>query len=182
MPDFRPNPPRLARPLTMAMALSPVGLLSLVLTRYARAVARGHPAMFRRLGPHGGARFLIDPTDLPVALLLEPALGQPRVTVLRRPAVACVRADARIAGSLSALLGMVHGTFDGDALFFSRDLVVEGDTAAVVALRNAMDDAELDLTAELAALAGPLAPGIGLLSALIERRTGVVLHRPAEAP
>jgi predicted lipid carrier protein YhbT len=64
--------------------------------------------------------------------------------------------DARIAGPLSAFLAMMHGAEDGDALFFSRDLTVEGDTAAVLALRNAMDDAELDLTEELAALAGPL--------------------------
>ena len=47
---------------------------------------------------------------------------------------------ARIAGDLAALLGMVHGAFDGDALFFSRDLTVSGDTEAVVALRNALDD------------------------------------------
>ena len=55
--------------------------------------------------------------------------------------------DARIAGPLAALIGLVHGAYDGDALFFSRDLVIEGDTAAVLALRNAIDNEELDLAA-----------------------------------
>ena len=51
--------------------------------------------------------------------------------------------DARIAAPLIVLLGMIDGTYDGDALFFSRDLVIEGDTEAVLALRNAIENAEL---------------------------------------
>jgi predicted lipid carrier protein YhbT len=72
---------------------------------------------------------------------------------------------------------MMHGAEDGDALFFSRDLAVEGDTAAVLALRNAMDDAELDLTEELAALSGPLAAPLRRALARAERSTGLALHR-----
>ncbi|NIR58454.1 MAG: sterol-binding protein, partial [Gammaproteobacteria bacterium] len=48
--------------------------------------------------------------------------------------------DATIAGPMSAFLGMMHGEIDGDALFFSRDISVDGDTSAVLALRNAIDD------------------------------------------
>ena len=55
-------------------------------------------------------------------------------------------------------MGLVDGSYDGDALFFSRDLVVEGDVEAVLALRNAIDDAGIDLVADTAALFGPLAP------------------------
>lgn len=47
---------------------------------------------------------------------------------------------------------MVHGALDGDALFFSRDILIEGDTEAVLALRNAVDDAEIDLAGEIAAV------------------------------
>jgi predicted lipid carrier protein YhbT len=54
------------------------------------------------------------------------------------------------------LLGLVHGVYDGDALFFSRDLVIEGDTEAVLALRNAIDNEEIDLAKEAAGLFGPL--------------------------
>lgn len=50
---------------------------------------------------------------------------------------------------------MLHGREDGDALFFSGALEISGDTSAVLALRNALDDAELDLTEELASWSPP---------------------------
>ena len=112
-------PPLLARP----MALAPLAPLSLSLNTFARAVARNHPGLFRRLGEHAHATFVLDPTDLPFVILLEPRGGAPRVTVRRSSA----QGDARIAGPLAAFLGLVHGAYDGDALFFSRDLVIEGD-------------------------------------------------------
>jgi len=71
----------------------------------------------------------------------------------------------------------VHGTWDGDALFFSRDLMIEGDTSAALALRNAIDDAELDLSVEIAGLGGPFARFLTPLIGLAERRTGMPLSR-----
>ena len=96
--------------------------------------------MFARLGRHAGKRFLIDPTDLPFVLVLTPLPERPLLTAHRRherPAH-----DAAIAGTFFNLLDMIDGSLDGDALFFSRDLQVSGDTEAVVALRNALDDFE----------------------------------------
>ena len=92
-----------------------------------------------------------------------------------------VASDARISGPLAALIGLVHGAFDGDALFFSRDLVISGDTGAALALRNAVDDAELDLAEEFSAMTGPLAAPMRRIFAMAERRTGVALTRPEEA-
>lgn len=155
------------------MPLAPV---SLALTRLTGNMAQRHEAMFRRLGDHARSKFILDPTDLPVVLVLEPRSGRPRVTLTR----GCVQADARIAGPLAALIGLVHGAYDGDALFFSRDLVIEGDTAAALALRNAVDDAELDLAAEVETLAGPFKRPLHKLIELAERRTGVALTRHEE--
>ncbi|WP_407642371.1 ubiquinone anaerobic biosynthesis accessory factor UbiT [Aliiroseovarius halocynthiae] len=98
------------------------------------------------------------------------------MTVIRGPG----RGAARIAGPLAALLGLVHGAFDGDALFFSRDLVIEGETAATLALRNAVDDAELDLSQEMLRLSGPLAEPLQHALAFLEHHTGVSLTRPDE--
>ncbi|MFQ5566735.1 MAG: SCP2 domain-containing protein, partial [Paracoccaceae bacterium] len=161
IPLFPPIGARLLAPL-------PAGPLSLVLGRVARTVAERHPAMFARLGPHAAKRFLIDPTDLPFCFLIRPLPARPRIEAQRRAAAAAW--DCRIAGPLAALLGMVHGTYDGDALFFSRDIVIEGDTEAALALRNAIDDAELDLYAEAAA-------GLGAAGRLAGRR----LHPLARA-
>ena len=96
-----------------------------------------------------------DPLDLPILFLVRPADPVP-VSCLRRP-TACNR-DARIAGPIAALLAMINGALDGDALFFSREIVIEGGTDAVLAMRNAIDAAEIDLVSEMTALWGPLRP------------------------
>ncbi|MFZ1469346.1 MAG: SCP2 sterol-binding domain-containing protein [Paracoccaceae bacterium] len=152
------------------MPLAPIGL---ALSLLARRLITHHPGLIDRLGSYASCSFAIDPTDLPITLLMQPDRTAMRITLHRRPPVA----DARIAGPLAALLGLVHGTWDGDALFFSRDLVIEGDTSAALALRNAIDDAELDLGAEIAALTGPLARVLTPLIGFAERRTGMPLRR-----
>jgi predicted lipid carrier protein YhbT len=78
--------------------------------------------------------------------------GRPRLDVVRElPA----DVDARISASIASLLALLEGRLDGDALMFSRQLVVGGDVEAVLALRNAIDDAGLDIVTEVAALLGP---------------------------
>lgn len=169
--------PRCPAALAATLRIAPLAPLSLSLTVFTRRIAKKNPEMFQRLGAYGRSVFVLDPTDLPVVLLLDPNGGAPKVTLTRRGGTGV----ARISGPLAALLGLVHGAFDGDALFFSRDLVIEGDTAAALALRNAIDDAELDLSHEAAALSGPLARPLKQLIALVERRTGLYLTRPEDA-
>ncbi|HEY9094388.1 MAG TPA: SCP2 sterol-binding domain-containing protein, partial [Hydrogenophaga sp.] len=117
-------PPLLASPLRVV----PLVPLAQALTVLARRLVRHHPGLINRLGPYVASSFAIAPTDLPVTLLLHPHPKAMRITLHRDPPMA----DARIAGSLAALLGLVHGTWDGDALFFSRDLVIDGDTSAAL--------------------------------------------------
>lgn len=174
--------PHLPRPLTLAAKPLPLAPITLVLTMLSRQLMQRHPGLQRRLGDHAQRRFLLDLTDLPFLLLLEPGGAAPRVTAhsRRRPPMH----DTRITGLTAAFLGMMHGSLDGDALFFSRDLVIEGDTAAGLALRNAIDDAELDLTAELSVMVKPIAPLLARLLPSVERLSGLALHRmdhPAEA-
>lgn len=165
--------PRLPRALSFAARPLPLLPLSLALGRLARRVSADHPGLLRRLGSYGTQRFLVDPTDLPFVLLIVPATAE--VSAHRRGAEP--EHAARIAGPLSGFLAMLHGAQDGDALFFSRDLVIGGDTSAVLALRNAIDDSELDLTEEIAAMAGPLAGLVRRGLSRTERITGLALHR-----
>lgn len=175
IPLFPPLGARLLAPL-------PAGPLSLVLGRVARGMAERHPGLFTRLGPHAEKRFLIDPTDLPFSFLVWPKPSGPRIEARGR--VTAADWDCRIAGPLAALLGMVHGAYDGDALFFSRDIVMEGDTEAALALRNAIDDAEIDLFAEAAVSLGAVGRLAGQrllpLARTASRITGVALTRPEE--
>lgn len=168
-----PRPSRASPPLKSLLAhvpsllLTPVplALLQPVFTRIATHVAEARPELFARLGPHAGKRFLIDPTDLPFVLVLIPQTERPNLTAYRRherPAH-----EAGIAGTFFNLLDMIDGALDGDALFFSRDLQVSGDTEAVVALRNALDDFEGSALDSVVASFGPLAGPAGIALSLV---------------
>lgn len=131
----------------------PVPVLQPALRRIASNVFQSRPELAARLGPHKTKRFLIDPVNLPFAFLLRPDPDDVLLEAVRRRRKAAH--DARIAGTFLTLLDMVDGRLDGDALFFSRDLQVTGDTDAVVSLRNALDDAEGSPADDVAALYGP---------------------------
>lgn len=168
--------PQFPAALAAALRIMPLAPVSVSLTVVSRSIARRHPGLFRRLGEYSHTRFVLDPTDLPFVICLDPNGGVPRVTLTRGRGDAA----ARIAGPMAALLGLVHGAFDGDALFFSRDLVIEGDTSAALALRNAVDDAELDLSQEILRFCGPMKGPLQRVIALFEQHSGVSLTRAAE--
>ncbi|WP_114966954.1 ubiquinone anaerobic biosynthesis accessory factor UbiT [Alkalilacustris brevis] len=173
MSDSAAMIPILPRPLAAGLGMLPLAPLGYPLSTLMRRVIARNPGLIERLGPYRACRFAIDPTDLPCTLLLHPDPVRAHVSVHSRPP----EAEVRIAGPLAALIGLVHGAYDGDALFFSRDLVIEGDTSAALALRNAIDDAELDLAAELALLAGPLGRMLDPLIDMVARASGVSLRR-----
>lgn len=144
----------------------PLFVLQPVLKRIVTRIAADNPDMFNRLGTHRNAHFVIDPVNFPFVLLLRPDPGD---LLLR----ACARSripahDARISGRFLDLLRLVDGDLDGDALFFSRDLSITGNTEAVVCLRNALDDIDGSIAASVAGMFGP--PGRAALAAL--RRSG----------
>ncbi len=149
-----------------------------ILDRLVGAVLRRHPSLQDSLAPLAGARIGIDPTDLPIAFLLDCTAGPPRMTLRR--AIAAGDADAAIRGTLLTLLDLCDGRLDGDAAFFARRLTFDGNTATVVALRNALDGADIDLRRDVRRQAETLpAPlrriaglGIGVASRLcaVKRR------------
>ena len=117
---------------------------------------RHHAKVLRRLPWQEERRILIEPTDLPVAFMLHCHSSLFRLTVVEKGPAG--DAAATIRGPLLILGQLAQGESDGDALFFSRALAVEGDTDVVVALRNAIDDAEIDLIADALPLPAPLVP------------------------
>jgi predicted lipid carrier protein YhbT len=135
-----PVPPRLLQPLFDA-------ILSVV--------RRRHPDILERLAAYPDAVVGIDPVDLPFVLLLEVRPEQPRLTVKRD--FTGIEMTAVIRGPLALLFALGEGRLDGDAAFFARNLVFEGDTEVVLALRNAVDGAGIDIKADFAATLGPLA-------------------------
>lgn len=126
--------------------------LSIFLTLMVRRLADRFPEVFERLGEYPSLSLMIDPTDLPIRFRLLLAGAQSRVDVIADGAADAAAAYVR--APLLVLLGLLDGTYDADALFFSRDLAIEGDTEIVLAVRNAIEEADLR-PAQLIGLAGP---------------------------
>lgn len=160
MPSASPRPfsadllTRLAGLLLAPLPKAPLGWAAQGLC--ALAVAR-RPGLPERMSAFVGRRVRLAPHDLPVAFELTLTDAAPRVVAVEATA-AGAPADASVAGSLADLLSLLQGHADGDALFFSGRLRFAGDTELVLALRNAVDDARLDIPGLLVEAAGPAGP------------------------
>jgi predicted lipid carrier protein YhbT len=134
----------------------PLPLVQLGLNHVARKAAQKHRNIFARLGEHSRTTYLIDPTDLSFVISLQLDPDHPQIRAHRRGQTP--PHQARIAGTLRNLMKLIEGEIDGDALFFSRTLKVEGNTAAIVVLRNALDNMEGNFFDTAADDCGALSP------------------------
>lgn len=155
-------------------------------------MTHNHPRLFERLEGYWDARFVIDPVDLPIVFLLCPDPVAPRLTAAwSREGL---NSTAIIGGRMLRLIDLLEGELDGDALFFSRDIEIEGDTGAVLALRNAIESEEIVLFREFAKALGPFGVPVRVLGergpdaiaaarGILNRLTSLVLgtrRRPEE--
>lgn len=137
------SPPPFTPFLLAAPLLPPIPLLQRLVDALVRQVVTRHAAAFARLAPLGNATILIEPTDLPIGFALRPGEQPPRVELVS--GIESATALATIRGPMLLLLDLLQGRLDGDAAFFTRDLTIEGDTEAVLLLRNVLDGAGIDL-------------------------------------
>jgi O2-independent ubiquinone biosynthesis accessory factor UbiT len=172
---MRGNLPPLISNATGVLPLLP---LEIVVRRLLANAMAARPGFASRLGEHVGRSFAIDPVDCPFVFLIQPEKERIRLKVVRRENAAGT--DARIAAPLLVLLGMIDGSYDGDALFFSRDLSIEGDTEAVLALRNALENADLDPSTVLGLPEGLKAP-VNRASQFLFGRLRRMLDAPEES-
>ena len=108
-----------------------------------KRVMTEHPGLLDRLPPAATGTIIIAITDLQISLALElsPGSAELKIALPEDNDMAI----AGISGSLQDLIDLMEGRVDGDALFFSRKLAFSGDTEIVVALRNALDGADLNI-------------------------------------
>ncbi|UXN07124.1 ubiquinone anaerobic biosynthesis accessory factor UbiT [Bartonella sp. HY761] len=145
---------QLAPPLKNAISHLPLPLLSLPARLAFSQILLVHPKLFDRLGEHASKNFAFILTDMPLVFVVNPQQKSIKLFKDRKD----IKADAEVEGPLGLLLALAEGRLDADALFFSRDVMITGDMEAMLALRNALDDNEIDLPHDLSLLSGPLAP------------------------
>ncbi len=162
-----PTPVSLIRAALLAL---PAAALRPALHLAMRTLRQQHPGLFKRLARLAPATILFEPADTPHCFLLTIAAGDLRLTLAARDQAA----SARIKGSLANLLYLMEGRIDSDTLFFSRDVVINGDTAVAVGFRNTLDGEAISLLADALAVAGPLAgPGRRLIMRVDRRVTRI---------
>ena len=160
-----PSPPPLAL-LRGAATVLPRPLLARLAAAVVRGLGRTHPRLLANLAKLESATVHVVPTDLPYGFALEVGREPVRLRIVdERPATA----SAQVSGSVAVLLDLLEGRIDSDTLFFRRDLIISGNTEAVVGLRNVLDREELRLTDELGALCGPLRPAARAVARTSER-------------
>lgn len=153
----RPAPFGIATLAGLPLEAMPAALARPILGHALTAMRRRHAAVFARLADLGEILFLIDPTDLPVDFLLRPAGSRPVLT-LHKGGSEQSGVTATIRAPLPTLIALMEGRIDGDAVFFGRGLIIEGDMAAVLTLRNALEEGDIRVGETLIEAAGPLAP------------------------
>lgn len=148
-----------------ALILTPPVLLARIVTGAVRRMERRRPKLFKNLARLTPARVHFEPTDLPHRFGLVLGREGADFYLVRGEDE---KPDARVAGSLQALIAMLEGREDGDALFFARDIQVTGDTTVIVGLRNTLDREEIDLAEEIFGLFGPFAREASLAAGVLD--------------
>lgn len=103
-----------------------------------------HPQTLARLSSLDGKSLAVAPTDLPNCFCFKFHPQDISLRVARDLSV--LKADTVIHGSIEDLIGLLEGRVDGDALFFNRQLRIDGDMEVMLAIRNAVDGANLTLS------------------------------------
>jgi len=145
-------------PILIAGILSqpvPLYLVDKILEHITSNLQKNHPSILERLEVIENKKFLISPTDLPFSIIIT---FQKDEIISVATKENDIESDVRIFGSISSLVKMLDGEVDGDALFFSRELIVEGDTEALLTLRNSMDADDINILYEMLDSFGILGP------------------------
>lgn len=141
-----------------ALAIIPAQALDRVVKIVLAKMQNRHSKLFANLARLPAATVHLNPNDTPFSfgLRLGPCSEPFYLLGAEEPC------QASVTGTLEALIDMLEGRVDGDTLFFSRDIVVTGDTEIIVGLRNTLDREEICLMDEIVALCGPFAKPAGL--------------------
>ena len=169
---WRPAEQMFSPMLIAGLALAPLPLSALqpFADRAMAQTLKRHPNLLARLSGHADGIIGIDPVELPFVFLLDPAPSRPRLLLARD--FAQVPTIARIRGSFATLVALCEGRLDGDSAFFARRLVFEGDTEAVLALRNAIDSSDITVRREIEAFLGAFARPVLRAAETAGRLTG----------
>ena len=134
----------------------PLVYIQPVLQKSMKIISEKHNNIFTRIlhsNNNKDVKVVIDAIDIPFLFYIIITQNGNYLKAIKR--TENVLHDAKISGHLTALLDLFEGTLDGDTAFFSKQLTIEGSTAIVVSLRNAIDSADINLVNDLSLIFSP---------------------------
>lgn len=152
-PRNKPAAMQRAAAYAAVLSLVPEPVLARMVGMLNRVLHRRHPTLVREFGRLNAAAVHVVLTDVPHRFQIRYGEGRMDVAVLTDPHPPPPGATLR--GSLATMIDLLEGRIDGDALFFTRDLQVDGSTEVIVAVRNTLEREVIDLRDDIAAVFGP---------------------------
>jgi len=123
----------------------PAFIIKIVVKRGVYSIKKKHPDVMERLSTTYGKTVYAFFTDLNYGVLTKISENK---TIVEKYKAREIKADLLLKGNFFDLISIIEGKMDGDALFFSRKIEVEGDTEMLITIRNAFDSADIKLFKE----------------------------------
>ncbi|MEE8575571.1 MAG: SCP2 sterol-binding domain-containing protein [Thermodesulfobacteriota bacterium] len=117
--------------LRLPVKSTPLWIESIAMGVYITAVLESKPALKERIAELEGKTFKFEAIDVEKSFYMRIAGGRVNVIPhMKGPP------DVTMRGKVRVLTGVLTGTIDPDTVFFSRELEINGDTAAGLHLKN----------------------------------------------
>lgn len=144
IPDFKPS-------LLLGILAKPIArgpILQNAINRLTKLFIQKHPKVITKMAEYTPARLVLIPSDMPFCFFVEFTKDNMQINIIDQNAfdgknLTCITA------SLELFIKMLEGNLDGDALFFSRQLTVAGDTTIIVALRNILEAENVNIKTDI---------------------------------
>ena len=124
-----------------------------------------HPGVVDRMSDYAPARIVLNPTDMPFYFLAEFTKSNFHILYIENDDID-LQEITTISATFDFFLKMLERQSDGDALFFSRQLMIEGDTTIVVALRNILEAENVNINDDINETFGTLSPMVNFIKNL----------------
>lgn len=107
-----------------------------------------HGYVIDRMAEYAPVYMVMEPRDLPISFFVHFSSNKLDIQVIEKGAYTS-QDPIIISAKLATFISILEGNLDGDALFFSRELSITGDTTSIVALRNILEAESIDINEDI---------------------------------
>lgn len=144
----------------------PKPLVQVAINQLTKKFQQMHGGVISRMNEFAPARIILNPVDMPFVFFVE--FQKDNFSILLLDEDSYVGEDiTTISATFAFFLNMLEGDKDGDALFFSRQLTLTGDTTVIVALRNILEAESININKDINAQFGFFAPMVFFVKNLV---------------